>query len=810
MEKFNDIAYRYIKHNKKRSFSIVIAIMISVSLIFGIGTFGLSVYNGLLDNSKAIGDYVVVFNNVSTNVYDELKENDEIDNICAIDILKVAIPQKKGEAKTLVISEFDDLNQNVFSYSLVEGSYPKNSDQIMIENKSKYRFDENYKIGDDIKLNIGEEQKNYKITGFFTSASSDSRNTNLSAVTIRDNEISDLSNIYIDFKNHRNIKETANDISSKYGINILNYNEDMMSLYGQSSMTERIKLLIFLCCCLLIFFSQLIIRNTIHMSVLERTKDFGILRCIGISQRKLKKILYKEAFILGIVSIVSGIALSYIVLKIAEMLILTKANFGEYFKIELYPSVVIISVILVAVSLILALFEPRKILKKISPLEAIRSSFAIKKEVIKRRKIGSSIFGSIFGIEGQYAYKNIMRNKGSFVTILIAFTISISLFTAFNGIFKTMLKDYDDQNIESSSYYDAYIYLENGYENKVSIDSCLNELSEINGVEDVKPSYSDFLLNTDIVNSLSKEYKEIEGESINDAARFKIIKGYENEELNCIKENVIKGNFDPDNLKDDEVIIASYGNLLDRDKKIKKICFFDINVGDQINIKDKFNSEESNKVVKVVAIINGNSLTGESPAIIFSKDAFMKITAQNSNVVQCINIKLKNSEISRELEGYIKSNPQYEDIQYYNPTIGVLNQIKSIKMFTNILLIVIGIISAINILNSMASKQILRKKEFALLRVVGMSKKKLCKMIVLENSLVLIISSILGIIIGNLIGYSFVELASTDNDIKYIIPILAMFVGIMIVVIMALIFSVVSVAKIGKQNIVEDIKDGGI
>lgn len=134
---------------------------------------------------------------------------------------------------------------------------------------------------------------------------------------------------------------------------------------------------------------------------------------------------------------------------------------------------------------------------------------------------------------------------------------------------------------------------------------------------------------------------------------------------------------------------------------------------------------------------------------------------------------------------------------------------KTLKIFTSALLIIIGIVSSINILNSMASKQVLRKKEFALLRVIGMNKKKLCKMIVLENSLVLIISSILGVVIGNSIGYSFVALVS-NNDSKYITPVIPMIIGIIVVSIMATIFSIISVLKIKKQSIVEDIKDVGI
>lgn len=210
----------------------------------------------------------MIFNNVSTNKYNDLKESKDISSISAIDILTVNIPQKKGDPKTLTISEFDDLNQDIFSYSIVKESYPESSSEIMIQDISNYYLDKDYKIGDDIEFNIEGKQKTYEIKGFFTSDLSDTKNTALSAVTIKDSEVSDSSNIYVDFKNHINIKKRAANISDLYQINILKYNEEMMSLYGQSDLTSNITLLIFLCCCLLILFSQLIIKNTIHMSVL--------------------------------------------------------------------------------------------------------------------------------------------------------------------------------------------------------------------------------------------------------------------------------------------------------------------------------------------------------------------------------------------------------------------------------------------------------------------------------------------------------------------------------------------------------------
>lgn len=100
MDKFSDISYKYIKYNKKRSLTIIISIIISVFLIFGIGTLGFSIYDSLLRQAVANGDYHVVFDKVSDNDYKLLKEHVNINKICAVDeSVEVLLPQKKVMVK---------------------------------------------------------------------------------------------------------------------------------------------------------------------------------------------------------------------------------------------------------------------------------------------------------------------------------------------------------------------------------------------------------------------------------------------------------------------------------------------------------------------------------------------------------------------------------------------------------------------------------------------------------------------------------------------------------------------------------------
>lgn len=823
MNKFSDISFKYLKYNKKRSFSIIISIIIAVFFIFGIGTFGISIYNSFLNKAKANGDYVVVFNNVTNENYELLKENKTIDKLCAIDnSSKVTITQKKSEDKTLVINEFSNFNQEVFSYNIYEGNYPKNSNEIIIEDLTRIFLDKEYKIGDNITLNTEDEEKSYKIVGFYTNANTSTRSNTLSAITIKDKDNSNsLWNVYVNFKDNKDIKGVATNISESLGIKVLNYNDEILSLYGQSDNSSNIITLLSLLCCLIIFFSQLIIKNIIHMSVVTRTKDFGILKAIGISQKKLKKIVLKEAFILGIIAIFFGILFCFASLKIVEFLIIDKSSIGEYFNVEINPIITIISVFLIVIALILAILEPLKILKKISPLEAIGSNFAIKNEVIKRRK-GGKIFNKIFGIEGEYAYKNLMRSKGKFISIILGFTISITLFITFNGVFKTYLKEISYNNV--ASYYDAVISLEEGFEKKISIENSIMELENIKGVATVNESYFDYSSYMDEANLYTEEYKTLENDNNSNKFMSRLVQGYNKDELTILKDNIVEGDFDVEKLKEDEAIICNYYLSKDKDGNSTRVKIYNINIGDEIAIIDnsKITVEPLDKIyekarktlyneglyekVRVVAIVDCDAVTGDSPNIILSKEGFKKISSKKSNSVQYINIKLENGEISSELNKYINNNAQYSSIDYKDPLAFEVNRMKSIKLYINIITIAIGFVCALNIINSIATNQILRKREFATLRIIGMSKKGLCKMMILESTLASILASIFGIIIGNSLGYLFVLIASDGSD-KYIVPYLSMLVTLIAVIGISLLLSIFSIVKVKKQSIVDGIKD---
>ena len=85
MKSYSDITLKYLKENKKRTLFTIIGIILSLSLISGVGFLGLSVRDLLYDNAiKNSGDYEFGFWNVDKKVISILRNDVDLDKVGVI------------------------------------------------------------------------------------------------------------------------------------------------------------------------------------------------------------------------------------------------------------------------------------------------------------------------------------------------------------------------------------------------------------------------------------------------------------------------------------------------------------------------------------------------------------------------------------------------------------------------------------------------------------------------------------------------------------------------------------------------------
>ena len=104
----------------------------------------------------------------------------------------------------------------------------------------------------------------------------------------------------------------------------------------------------------------------------------------------------------------------------------------------------------------------------------------------------------------------------------------------------------------------------------------------------------------------------------------------------------------------------------------------------------------------------------------------------------------------------------------------------------------------------------LRKKEFAMLKSIGMTKKEFNRMIRLESIFYGVKSLVIGIPIGLVLSYGMYTVFRNSMEMNYILPYKSIIVAVIFVAVVIGIIMKYSMSKINKQNIIETIRNDNI
>ena len=175
-----------------------------------------------------------------------------------------------------------------------------------------------------------------------------------------------------------------------------------------------------------------VIYNAFQISVVERIKQFGLLRAVGGTPKQIKKLVLREATVLAAIGVPLGLLCG--VIAIYGIGYLIKLMGGESImpiKLSVSPRILGFSGVLGLISIYLSALSPALNAGRISPLTAISGRNSISKEKIKRRK--SFIVQKLFGFEGALAAKNIKRNRKRYRITVFSIIISVMLFITFKS-----------------------------------------------------------------------------------------------------------------------------------------------------------------------------------------------------------------------------------------------------------------------------------------------------------------------------------------------------------------------------------------
>lgn len=793
------------------------------------------------------------------------------------------------EEKPLVnVISMDNKFLNNMAINVQEGRLPENDGELAISTRINEKFKTNYKVGDTITLNVGElkgtlenqnanyydeeqikkteqgEQsteneivnptsKTYKIVGIIERPTTtiEPYEADWFTVITKMQTINKKANIAVLYtkpndyvKNTESINQMvtaksgteANDFnrvngldktykSYKYKIKI---NKELLAYQGASLDDETLKTIYGLGAFIMgivLVSSVFVIRNGFAISITERLKQYGMLSSIGATKKQIKKSVYFEGFILGIIGIplgiLSGIFAIYILVNVVNYILKDYVSSGTLLTYGISWTAIVVSIIVSVVTIWLSCRNSAKKASKITPIEAIRSSEDVK---LKAKKIKCpKIITKIFKTGGEIAYKNLKRSKKKYRTTVISIIVSVVIFIAISSFIQYGFKMSSAYYTEKDYNYVVYAYTSTSPEDTEEFAKdqaknlkMLTDISNLPDVGEVSINKSNsFEMNMDEkhkaeLTEYGKDIKARYSESNSDQEQIdtiNIISLSKNEYENYLKK--IGGDYET--YKDGAILIDNNINTNDQGKRIQG-SMYTWKKGDTVT--GKIGDKEYN--VKIVA------RTEERPKgvnIMYNSNAFFIVSEEfiNKTGYETASLYAQSNDaykLDEEVEQYKKDN------NLTNSNLNTFNMEKSVKAENAVILVIsiflygfIGVITLIgitNIFNTITTNMNLRKKEFAMLKSIGMTKKEFNRMIRLESIFYGVKSLIIGIPIGLVLSYGMYNVFKNSMEMEYVLPYKSIVVAVIFVAVVIGIIMRYSMSKINKQNIIETIRNDNI
>ena len=859
MNLYTSLTLRYLKQNKRRTLVTIIGIILATALICGIGNICTSFMDyQMRDEIQSSGSFYATFTDIDKEKASVITKSSGVSEYGYKKNLGSVIWDKKNST-SLDINVFDKNTINSFQITLKKGSYPKNESELIVTQALLNKW--NKKIGDKITLNLGEliyddmgmisklknsQKTTFKIVGTLDKAPYNSKLfaiTGFDINTVNKNEKFDVS---ICTKNPKDIYKTAISIGKNIGLvqkddpqdesynydeqaNLyfkdIEYNEGLLRLLGASSYSNiniTLLLIVGLVASLVIIATIATIYNSFSIAISERKKQFAILNSIGATKSQIMKFVFLEGFLVSIVGIPIGLLSGTVAIDIVFKVIKTffkTSMFGELdLRVVFSPIVLILSTLVILLTIFISALIPAINAAKISPLEAIKNSSNLKVGKIKSSKLVKKIFKT----EGELAYKNLRRNKGKFRITLFSLIISIVIFISFNG-FVDMFIEANQINYGSITN-DLTLY-ENNLLTKEEVQKTIDELKKINGLKDVAIDKGYNLnvhvdeknINKDLRESLKQSrYVDMDNSNYNFINSRLYIPGYFS--ISNIK--LSEGKFDRKTAKaENGVILVRYSYQESLAKK-GKVVLSNYKVGDTLNCTiTSYDSDgkESEKEVKLkILAITDEILTGNNqyPETSFGVVAYddlipsLGITDDKSSSIYYVATNREKStrdEVKKVAEeNNLSVIDSIDEAQKLEQTMNVM------KIFVYGFIVVISLVSVTNIINTISTNINLRKREFAIIKSIGVTPQGFKKMIYMESILYGILSLLYGIPIGICMNVLMNKILEGMITVQTLIPYKAILICVVAIFVITFIASYIPLKKMSKENIIDNIRQESI
>lgn len=752
------LAKKRIRYNKSRSLLTIIAIALTTTLLMALGTSAVGLLNFNKQQASAASNAHATIKGLTGGQLEKLKNHADIESLETNEIFATIEYGKMNGYLTYS----QELKGGIESEAgnIIEGRDAENSDEIVGSKAFFERMNVEPEVGNTFSISFrvngeGEIQtRDFTISGIVSERDmskldvSDSRiaygakisGTLVEEMIPKEDRTYDAV-IRVTGEGQLNYDEICQKISSvaeDIGIseNYVNINKDYLVVATDPG-TETIQIVTAVAL-LIVVFSGMVIYSIYYVGVITDVQEIGKLKAIGASKKQIRKLLLREGMFISAVSIPAGLILGFLIPYIFLPKVMEKgmevsvmsydAGDIHMFSLPVLAAVIVVVLLTVYISLL----KPMRMAGKVSPVEAMRYQESSNSR--KYRKGYGSV--NVFRL----AKANLVRNKKRTVVTMVTMGLSCVLFMSMAGILNSMrAEDIADRELEGNDFKIELDYdindetypennLDNINKNNPFSDDLLRQILELDGVEGVN-SVHEVPVSSDFPSSLFDEGRI----TISDLSR---------EKAESYKDEIEKGSIDYSKLVEDHGAVFTSDSFMDE---------YGFEIGDEID----FTVYDGDRQIPLTVTIQASVDDGGASTFVIPEETYESMGLENNSITELFvavdddrydDVKEALSDVADSNERFsLYSRDEEMDI-------GAMS-VSMVKYPMYAILLMIAVIGFMNLINTMITSIVTRKKELGMLQAIGLSDRQMTRMLSGEGLVFTAGTLAASLTLGNIFGY---------------------------------------------------------
>jgi putative ABC transport system permease protein len=784
------LAKKSLKANRARNFTIICAIVLTTLLITAVFTLALSINQSMqrAQMQTTGSDYHGSFKYLNPAELEKLKNHPSIKEYGVF--LKVGdISTSLFNNNRVEVLRIDESYAKHGFINFIAGGLPSQENEIVLNTWALDLLRAKHELGQTVKLDIDTGEKvisqDFKISGYYEAdqnlamsglafVSEAFTQKNISHI---DPDISEATGSYVNtsdlgvmFNNSYNIEKKVQKILTDTGLDVP---YGVNPAYTSVSLSENLMNIVPYGVVILITMlsGYLLIYNIFFISVVRDVKFYGLLKTIGTTPRQLKRIISIQARSLYLIALPFGLGLGYL-LGLIVLPMATSISSG--FTDNVYsasPWIFIGAAAFSYITVWIAANKPGRMASRTSPIEAVKFAGVSSggKRKAKKSKHGAKLHNM--------AFSNLFRSKKKLILMLSSLSLSIILFST---IFTVI------SSLDVNKYLGAFISGDFVVQNEVLVsitgardgdpyklsEEVVNQLSGIDGVESVDKVYHSYVPDPvdDAVRAVLEPLAATADphpyllSTLDKGGMINInLYGLDSGWYDLVDKDIIEGEFNRQKFASGKFALIAEASLIEEDSFRTYY-----HPGDTITFGKSGKSYEVMAVLKSDAVYAATtkrfSVLGYNaflPASELQKE--MPKGTDPANIVSAtLHVDPAKMDLVEQAAKALTDSTNELSLKSredYKKELGGF-----IRIFQTVgygLSLVIALIGVLNYINTVLTGVVSRRNEFAMLESIGMTKKQLKRMLILEGLytvlLTVLITSTLGVFLTYNLSKSITE-----------------------------------------------------